>query len=87
MPTRVAYIPRLVEYDAMRRRLWIFGQRCHHGAAGVLVAGLACFGLVADPAAPARTTSVVALAAGGLLMIHDRKDLPFWFELGHGSQP
>ncbi|HET9074088.1 MAG TPA: hypothetical protein VFN48_05875 [Solirubrobacteraceae bacterium] len=29
---------RLVEYDAQRRRLWIFGQRCHHGATGSLLA-------------------------------------------------
>ena len=83
----VAHTHRLVEYDAMSRRLWILGQRCHHGAAGVLVAGLACLGLVVDAATAARTTSVLALATGGFLMIHDRKDLPFWFERGHGSQP
>ena len=29
----------LVQYDAIRRRLWIRGQRCHHGAAGSVVAG------------------------------------------------
>ncbi len=41
---------KLVEYDALRRRLWIRGQRCHHGATGSVVAGLACLGLISDPA-------------------------------------
>lgn len=24
-------------YDRVRRRLWIFGQRCHHGATGTFL--------------------------------------------------
>jgi hypothetical protein len=28
----------VVHYDAQRRRLWILGQRCHHGATGSLLA-------------------------------------------------
>ena len=32
-----------VYYDAVQRRLWISGQRCHHGATGAL---LAAFGFV-----------------------------------------
>jgi hypothetical protein len=28
----------LFRYDKRRRRLWIGGQRCHHGATGVLMA-------------------------------------------------
>lgn len=82
---------RLVEYDALRRRLWIFGQRCHHGATGSLVAGVACLGLIAGPHPTshqlARAPSILALAAGGVLMIHDWKDRSLWFERGHGSQP
>ena len=35
---------RIVEYDSIRRRLWILGQRCHHGATGSVVAALACAG-------------------------------------------
>ena len=35
-PVRSAH--RLVTYDAQRRRLWILGQRCHHGATGSLLA-------------------------------------------------
>jgi hypothetical protein len=82
---------RLFEYDSLRRRVWIFGQRCHHGATGSLVAGLACVGLIAEPMSAGhalrRAQAVIALAAGSALMIHDWKDRSMWFELGHGSQP
>jgi hypothetical protein len=82
---------RLVEYDSIRRRLWILGQRCHHGAAGSIVAAAACVGLGSDlPVTPhpARVlSSLLALAAGGALMAHDWKDRPIWFERGYGSQP
>jgi hypothetical protein len=26
-----------IHYDRVRRRVWIFGQRCHHGATGALL--------------------------------------------------
>jgi hypothetical protein len=82
---------KLVEYDALRRRLWIRGQRCHHGATGSVVAALACFGLIAGPAPTplqlARARSIVALAAGGAMMAHDWKDRSLWFKRGYGSQP
>jgi hypothetical protein len=29
-----------VRYDAMQRRLWISGQRCHHGATGAFLAAV-----------------------------------------------
>ena len=29
----------IVRYDAGRRRLWVCGQRLHHGLTGVLLAG------------------------------------------------
>jgi len=82
--------PRLLEYDALQRRLWIAGQRCHHGATGVLVSALACMGLVAGqarhaPRAPGAPRSLVALAlAGGALMAHDWKDHSVWFARGQG---
>ena len=80
-----------MEYDALRRRLWIRGQRCHHGATGTIVATLAFLGLVANPEAAAaqlaRAPAIMALAAGGALMIHDWKDRAIWFERGYGSQP
>lgn len=67
---------RPLEYDALRRRVWIFGQRCHHGSAGALLAALGV-----------STRSPAALAAGGALMLHDWKDRGMWFELGPGTQP
>lgn len=50
---------RLVGYDRLRKRVWICGQRVHHGTTGVLLA-----------------------ATGALLMAHDWKDRPLWFERG-----
>ena len=71
---------KLVEYDAIRRRLWILGQRCHHGATGALVAGAAVLG-------PPRRAQRLALAlTGATLMAHDWKDHAIWFERGHGTQ-
>jgi hypothetical protein len=75
-----------VEYDVLRHRLWIFGQRCHHGAAGTIAAVCACAGLIAEPSHAVRP-AVLALAAGGALMLHDWKDRSIWFERGYGSQP
>jgi hypothetical protein len=87
----VAHNHKPFEYDSLRRRVWIFGQRCHHGAAGSLVAALACLGLFVEhsPAARAawRTQAIVSLAAGSALMLHDWKDRSIWFERGYGSQP
>ncbi|MEA2390931.1 MAG: hypothetical protein QOK31_1040 [Solirubrobacteraceae bacterium] len=76
---------RLVEYDAVRRRLWIRGQRCHHGAGGAIVAGLAMTGLAAQIAAARATMALIA--TGGVLMAHDWADRSMWFERGFGSQP
>ncbi len=77
-PTR-----RLVEYDALQHRLWIMGQRCHHGATGSVVAALACVGLAVERAG--RPPLLMLAAAGGALMAHDWKDRPFWFQ--RGRQP
>ncbi|HUJ33999.1 MAG TPA: hypothetical protein VLW51_02235 [Solirubrobacteraceae bacterium] len=85
-------VKRLVEYDAFRRRLWILGQRCHHGATGSIVAAAAFFAMVTDPAPISRPhvgpRSVLALTAAGgaLMMAHDWKDRAIWFERGRGSQ-
>jgi hypothetical protein len=81
---------RIVEYDAIRHRLWILGQRCHHGATGGLVAALACVGIAADTAqiaAVGEKRGMLALAVtGGALMAHDWKDRAIWFERGRGTQ-
>ena len=31
---------RLIRYDADKRRLWILGQRVHHGPTGIVLAAL-----------------------------------------------
>jgi hypothetical protein len=82
---------KLVEYDAIRRRVWILGQRCHHGATGGVLAGLAFVGLIADSLPPfhgsaPRSMLAVTLATGGVLMVHDWNDRSIWFERGRGSQ-
>lgn len=76
----------LVHYDAVRRRLWIGGQRCHHGATGALLTGAAA--VVGLAASRLRLTGTVALlATGTLLMADDWHDRQIWFEKGWQSQP
>lgn len=75
---------RLVEYDAVRRRLWILGQRCHHGAGGSLAAAAGCAGVALERQLSPVFAGLAAL--GSLLMAHDWKDKGIWFERGHGSQ-
>ena len=74
---------RLIEYDWLHRRLWILGQRCHHGATGSIVALAAALGLVLDATT---SPSLIALATGSLLMAHDWKDKSVRFQRGRGSQ-
>jgi hypothetical protein len=31
---------RLIRYDADKRRLWVLGQRVHHGTTGIVLAAL-----------------------------------------------
>jgi hypothetical protein len=80
-------VRKLVEYDALRRRLWIMGQRCHHGATGSVVAAASCLALISDLLNNG-PRSVLALTAtgGALMMAHDWKDRAIWFERGRGSQ-
>ena len=79
----------LVEYDGRHRRLWIRGQRCHHGATGSIVAAAAFLGLIAGhasfsrPQAPSRSLAALAIA-GGAMMAHDWKDRSVWFARGRG---
>ena len=77
---------KLLEYDSTRRRVWIGGQRCHHGATGSIVATTACAGLVGTRHRTAtRARSLLALAlAGWAMMAHDWKDRAMWFQRGRG---
>ena len=73
----------LVHYDSARRRLWLVGQRCHHGATGALLATAGVTALVT-----LRSRSLTGLvAAGALLMAHDWPDRAIWFTRGHQNQP
>ena len=76
---------RAIEYDAARRRVWLFGQRCHHGATGAVLTGAAAAGLAAARLSPPVTLALAA--TGSVLMVHDWKDRSMWFERGYGTQP
>ncbi len=73
----------LVHYDAMRRRLWIAGQRCHHGATGALLTAAAgtLLALRRNPA------TLALIATGSVLMVHDWHDRAIWFQRGWQNQP
>jgi len=80
-----------VEYDALQRRVWILGQRCHHGATGAVLAGGGLIGVVVGVAVRHRPPSGSRLAAtlatasvGTLLMLDDWHDRSVWFRLGPG---
>lgn len=55
--------------DRRRRRLWICGRRCHHGATGALLATVGL--LTASPAGP------VLFGIGVALMFDDLADFPW----------
>jgi hypothetical protein len=71
---------RIVGVDPERRRLWIGGQRLHHGLTGIAVAtaGIAQFATRRSEASRA----IAWTLAGGVLMAHDWKDRSVWFRLG-----
>jgi hypothetical protein len=74
---------RILGIDPGRRRLWVGGQRLHHGLTGIAVAtaGLA---QLATRRTEARRAFAWAIA-GGLLMAHDWKDRAVWFRRGPQS--
>ena len=80
---QLAQLRRPLHYDAVRRRLWIFGQRCHHGATGAVLTGLGAALLLSQSSA---RRALTLAATGSLLMAHDWKDRPVWFQRGPGSQ-
>jgi hypothetical protein len=72
-----------LHYDRQMRRLWIRGQRCHHGATGAL---LATMGATAVAAGLLASMGAIPIAAGGVLMAHDWKDRAVWFARGWQDQ-
>jgi hypothetical protein len=73
---------RPIHYDAARKRLWILGQRCHHGATGALLA--VAGGAAAVKASPSYAALIIT---GGVLMAHDWHDRSIWFQPGWQNQP
>ncbi len=67
-----------LHFDSARRRLWIRGQRCHHGASGALLATAGVLGLMGLRVRPLAGL----VAAGGLMMAHDWKDRSVCFARG-----
>lgn len=75
---------RLLGYDPALRRLWVGGQRLHHGATGI---ALAATGLarLARHRRPALNRALAWTLAGGALVAHDWKDRSVWFRRGPQS--
>jgi hypothetical protein len=70
----------LVDFDLASRRVWIGGQRLHHGATG---AAFAAVGIVGIAARRVRLRECVPVALlGTVLMAHDWKDRGAWFRRG-----
>jgi hypothetical protein len=78
MHTAARHLP--IHIDARRRRLWILGQRCHHGATGAVMAGLAAAGLAATRVGA--RAGLTLLTTAGVLMAHDWHDRAVWFARG-----
>jgi hypothetical protein len=74
---------RLIGYDPDLKRVWIGGQRLHHGATGIALAGTALAQLVVGNR-PARRGLPWFLAAGAMVA-HDWKDRSVWFQRGPQS--
>lgn len=74
---------RLFGFDPDLRRLWIAGQRLHHGVTGIAVLSAGLAGMLAG-----RTDLRRAIGwtlAGGALIAHDWKDRAVWFQPGPQS--
>ncbi len=65
---------RLVGYDPELRRVWVAGQRLHHGATGL---GLAAIGVASMVRHRPRALAWTML--GSALCAHDWKDRSVWF--------
>ena len=71
---------RLVGLDPELRRLWICGQRLHHGLTGIAVASAGIAQLAVRRSDASR--AIAWTLAGGVLMAHDWKDRSVWFRRG-----
>ena len=73
-----------VGVDPAQRRLWVGGQRLHHGVTGIAVVGAGLAQLIGRPSQPNR--AIAWTLAGGVLMAHDWKDRGAWFRRGSQSE-
>jgi hypothetical protein len=74
---------RIVGVDPELRRLWIGGQRLHHGLTGIALASVGVGQLAIRRSAASR--AIAWALAGGLLIAHDWKDRSVWFRRGPQS--
>jgi hypothetical protein len=74
---------RIVGVDPELRRLWIGGQRLHHGLTGIALTSAAMAQLAIRRSAGSR--AIVWALAGGVLIAHDWKDRSVWFRFGSQS--
>ena len=74
------YAGGLIRYDAHRHRVWLAGQRLHHGFTGALLASMGVVGLAAHRLTPRGGAEWALL--GTALMAHDWHDRTVWFQVG-----
>ena len=74
---------RILGLDLQLRRMWVGGQRLHHGLTGVAVTTAGLGQLLARRTTANRAVALTLL--GGMLMAHDWKDRAVWFERGPQS--
>jgi hypothetical protein len=74
---------RWVGVDLDRRRLWIGGQRVHHGVTGLAVAAAGIAGLAARRMTPRGGLEWTLI--GTALIAHDWNDRAVWFRRGAGE--
>ena len=74
------WLHHLVGYDPALRRVWVGGQRLHHGATGAAFTAAGIAGIAARRL-PIRDCVPIALI-GATLMAHDWKDRGAWFRPG-----
>lgn len=72
---------RLLGWDRELRRIWVGGQRLHHGLTGVAFCGAGLARLLLAGHA-ARNRALAWTLAGGALVAHDWKDRSVWFARG-----
>jgi hypothetical protein len=71
---------RIVGVDPELRRLWVGGQRLHHGLTGIAFASAGIAQLAIRRSEASR--AIAWTLAGGVLMAHDWKDRRMWFQRG-----